>query len=723
MAIVQVALPVPLHQLFDYRIDDGPLPQPGSRVDVPFGRGQRVGIVVATAPASDVGAERIKRLNAVLDDQPLFDAELLATLQWAARYYQHPLGEVLVTALPVALRMPRPLPQPGEPALQLTDGGRERVAQPGRTTRIATLLARLRESPIAHTDLDVELPGWRGSAATLRKRGDVVDVRIAPPPRAAEPIAGPALNDEQHTAVDAVESTRGRFAPFLLDGVTGSGKTEVYLRLIAAALARGEQSLVLLPEIALTPQMLRRFRERLGIDVAALHSGLADGERAAAWLAAARGDAKVILGTRSAVFTPLAKPGLIVVDEEHDTSYKQHEGFRYHARDLAVVRARALGVPIVLGSATPSLESLANVEAGRYRLLRLDRRAGVARPPTVRIIDLRRQRHEHGLAPDTLRAIRACLDRGEQALLFRNRRGYAPSLHCPDCGWVALCERCDRPYTLHRQYRRLVCHHCEATRPLPSACPDCSGDALAPVGRGTERIEESLALLFPDVPVIRIDRDTTRSRENRDRLFAALDQDGPQLLVGTQMLAKGHDLARLTLVVVVSVDEALYGSDFRASERMGQLLVQVSGRSGRADKPGEVWLQTHQPAHPLFAALLGGGYRALATTLLAERRAASWPPFAQLALLRVDATDPAPMQAFLDAAVATQGDAQRHIIVHALSAPMPRRAGHHRGQVLVEAVDRASLQQFLPAWLDALRKLPQARKVRWSIDVDPVDLF
>ncbi|MDR2013711.1 MAG: primosomal protein N', partial [Rhodanobacter sp.] len=499
-------------------------------------------------------------------------------------------------------------------------------------------------------------------------------------------------------------------------------KTEVYLDIIRDCLARGRQALVLVPEITLTPQTLRRFRERLGVDVAALHSGLGDGERARAWLAAARGEAEVILGTRSALLVPLPRAGVIVVDEEHDGSYKQQEGFRYHARDLAIVRAKALDVPVVLGSATPSLESLANVEASRYRLLRLEHRAGVSRPPAMQIVDLRRQRLHQGLAATTLEAIRACLARGEQVLIFKNRRGYAPVLFCYDCTWSAQCPHCDRALTLHRAAARLRCHYCGLEQEIPHACPACSGLSLHPLGEGTERLEEALAVHFPDTPIVRVDRDTTRGRRLRDALLDHLPTSGARILVGTQMLAKGHDLPHLTLVVVVGVDEGLHSVDFRASERLGQLVVQVAGRAGRAEHPGRVMLQTHDPAHPLLHTLLDNGYRALAAQLLKDRRAAGLPPFAHFALLRADAPRKETLDAFL--AQATQAAGDPHIIAHGpLAAPMPRRAGAFRGQVLVETGERSALQSFLPDWLERVRALPGERHVRWSIDVDPVDLY
>jgi len=720
-SILRVALPVPLNSLFDYRVDAEV--EAGCRVLVPFGRREVVGIAVSQATTSTLDDDRLKSVVRVLDAAPLLTAELMATLRWAARYYQHPLGDVLQGALPVALRSPRDLPDIGIAALRLTSAGEAARSDPARrrAKRIDAVLEALAAGPISSADL----AGTLGSNAGVRgalTHGWVERIRIGASSIARETIPAPRLNDEQRAAADAVIAAGGGFAPFLLDGVTGSGKTEVYLDIIRDCLARGRQALVLVPEIALTPQALRRFRERLGVEIAALHSGLGETERARAWLAAASGEAPVVLGTRSAIFVPLPRAGVIIIDEEHDGSYKQQEGFRYHARDLAVMRAKALDVPIVLGSATPSLESLANVAAERYRSLRLTHRAGLAQPPALHVVDLRRQRLLDGFAPATLEAIRACVARGEQALVFRNRRGYAPVLMCHDCAWSAQCPHCERALTWHRQEARLRCHHCGFEQRVPRACPTCGGLALNPVGEGTERIEETLQAHFPDVPVVRVDRDTTRGRRARDALFDRLPDAGARILVGTQMLAKGHDLPHLTLVVVIGVDEGLYSVDFRASERLGQLVVQVAGRAGRAERPGSVLLQTHDPTHPLLAVLLNGGYRALTGQLLADRRAASLPPFAQFALLRAEAAEQAALTGFLTAA--TRAAIDPAIVAHGpLAAPMPRRAGVLRGQVLIECGERGVLQTFLPTWLDAVRALPGERRLRWSIDVDPVDLY
>jgi primosomal protein N' (replication factor Y) len=724
--ILRVAVPVPLPRLFDY------LPPPGmdartiaagSRVSLPFGRGQRVGIVIEILDHSEIALHRLKAVSTVLDPLPLITNELLATLQWLSRYYLHPLGEVMETALPAGLRTVRALPPEGEPALMLIAAEATAAASARQGSASAELLALLERGPVPVAMLDGLLPSWRRAATNLRRRGLVTSARLEarPPPRVR--IDPPPLTAEQQQAVTTIAQALGDYAPFVLEGITGSGKTEVYLALIEQTLARGEQALVLVPEIGLTPQLLRRFQERLPGRIHLLHSNLADGERTRSWLAASRGDAGVILGTRSAIFAPLARAGLVIVDEEHDASYKQQEGLRYSARDLALVRAKALGVPVVLGSATPSLETLANVDNGRYQRLLLSSRPGAARMPALHCIDLRGKYLADGLAPELIAAVRACMARGEQALLFRNRRGYAPVLMCHACGWHAACARCDKPLTWHRGAARLRCHHCGAEQRVPTQCPQCNNAALLPQGHGTERLEQALAALFPGVPVIRIDRETTRRKDGLDTLLGQLGPDQPGILVGTQMLAKGHDLPNLTLVGLIGVDEGLFSVDFRASERLSQLIVQVSGRAGRARKPGTVWLQTHHPEHPLLRDLIREGYAAVARQLLQERREAGLPPYAHLALLRAQAKTQTPVDEFLAQAAWQAGTPEGVSLLGPMPAPMPRRAGMVRGQLLLSADERAPLHAFLPGWIQQVRAAAQARRVRWSLDVDPLDLY
>jgi primosomal protein N' (replication factor Y) len=720
--VLRVAVPVPVPATFDYLAPPGAAPAApeGCRVVVPFGRRTLVGVVVgADEAAGDAG--RLRAAERWLDDANLFGAELLDSLRWAAQYYAHPLGEVVGAALPTALRRAEPFRLPRTRAFEATAAGRDAL-QDGRPRAGSQARALLEALAARAMPEDALADRFAQAARTLRellRRGWIAECSAAPP--APAPMPGPALSEAQARAVDAIGAASG-FATFLLDGVTGSGKTEVYLGAIARVLARGRQALVLVPEIGLTPQALRRYRERLGVPVAALHSGLAEGERAAAWLAAARGEAPVVIGTRSAVFTPLARPGLVVVDEEHDLSYKQHEGFRYHARDLVLVRARALDVPVVLGSATPSMESLANVAAGRYTSLRLAQRAGGARAPRVDLVDLRGTKLDDGLAPSTLAAIGATLAEGGQALVFRNRRGYAPILLCHACGWHAECPRCERPMTLHAASGMLRCHHCGFSHRRPGACPACSDPGLVPLGHGTERLEGALAQRFPEVPVLRIDRDSTRRKGAFEALLAGLDDGRPAILVGTQMLAKGHDLPNLTLAVLADVDGGLFSPDFRGPERLAQLVVQVAGRAGRGQRPGRVLLQTHHPEHPLLLRLLASGYAGFAADALAEREALGLPPFAALALVRAEAREQADIDAFLHAARGVFADAPAVSARGPLPAPMPRRAGLLRGQLVLEAPRRGALQAALVERVAALHALREARRVRWSLDVDPVDL-
>src|SRR6185437_11722297 len=563
--VARVALPLPLPQPFDYLSEPELLP--GCRVRVPFGRSRRIGIVVEVAERPAVSSDRLKAVETVLDPQPLLDAELLASLRRAADYWCGAIGDVIFGALPLALRDGGAPDDFAEEIWRATVTGAS--ARDARTRRggSAALLETLADTALSASDLDTLLPGWRAAARRLAVAGLIE--RVQPEARAPRVREGasPVLTDEQADALAAILSAGDSFHPFLLQGVTGSGKTEIYLRLAERALQQGRQTLWLVPEIGLVPQALRRLRARFDARIAVLHSNLAEGERARAWLDACSGDAAIVLGTRSAVFAPLPKAGLIVVDEEHDASYKQQESFRYHARDFALMRAQLLGVPIVLGSATPSLETLANVEGGRYVRLRLHHRAHARPPSPVHVLDLRGLKLAHGLSPVLLDALDACVARGEQALVFKNRRGYAPVLLCHVCGWHAACPRCEKPLTLYRGRRQLLCHHCGHSERAPEACPNCHADALIPQGQGTERLEEALAARYPDIPVLRIDRESTRRRDAFAKIFDKLAEGKPAILVGTQILAKGHDLPNLTTVAIVGVDEGLHSVDFHAGER------------------------------------------------------------------------------------------------------------------------------------------------------------
>jgi primosomal protein N' (replication factor Y) len=544
-------------------------------------------------------------------------------------------------------------------------------------------------------------------------------------PLLAEPPL--ALNGEQATALSALHQGLDAFHPCLLEGVTGSGKTEVYLQLIEAVVSRQRQALVLVPEIGLTPQTLMRFRRRFRVPVVALHSGLTDHERLDAWEAAASGRAPLVIGTRSAIFTPLARPGVIIVDEEHDGSYKQQDGLRYHARDLAVARAHHHAIPLVLGSATPSLESMARARSGDWRHLSLTRRASRHAPARLELVDLRGRPRQGGLIPPVIEAIRETLDAGHQVLVFINRRGFAPTLACHACGWLAECDHCDARMTLHRQPPLLACHHCDRRRALPHACPECGSGDLRPLGSGTERTEETLEALFPAVPVHRVDRDSMRRRDAFERVLAEVRGGQPCLLVGTQMLAKGHHLPHVTLVVVVNADAGLYASDFRALEQTTQLLIQVAGRAGRASHPGRVLVQTLHGDDPHLRLLAERGYAALADQLLEERRAAGLPPFRFLALLRMESPREEDVSALGDRAAETLRHwiAEKGMAVDCLGpvpAPMERRQNRYHLQLMLAADRRSRLHDAvarLIAWLEAA---PESRRVRWSLDIDPQTL-
>ena len=733
-AILAVAVDAPLRRLFDYRLPASGEVQgvaPGQRVWVPFGRRKVVGLVVEVRAQSELPDAKLRHALAVIDPQPVLDAGLLDLLRWAADYYRHPIGEVVAAALPVALRG-------GADAAATTERWvLSAAARTGEAVPLGNRATRLREladwlaahEPAGATELAAVSPRWRDHLRELERRGWVTRARVetvgsAESTRAAA-LPGPGLTPGQEHAVAAIGGACGRFAPFVLHGVTGSGKTEVYLRAIADVLARGEQALVLVPEISLTPQLVSRFAARLPGPLAVLHSGLTDAERLQAWRRARSGAAPVVIGTRSAVFAPLARPGLIVIDEEHDASYKQQDGFRYSARDLALVRAQKLGLPIVLGSATPSLESLQRARSGKAVRLALPNRAAGARPPTLQLVDLRAHAVTQGIATPTVLAMHRHLAAGGQVLVYLNRRGYAPTLFCPACGWVAPCPRCDARLTVHQRERSLDCHHCGTHRAIPAACPSC-GEPVRPVGQGTERIEETLASMFEGVPLERIDRDAVRRRGSMEQALRRVQSGEVRLLVGTQMLTKGHHFPDVSLVVVLNADQGLFGTDFRAAERLAQSIVQVAGRAGRAERAGEVMIQTEYPAHPLLQQLVGGGYDAFAEAALAEREQARWPPFARVAVLRAEAASREAPLAFLDQAreLATGCLGTEPVeLLGPAAAPMERRAGHYRAQLLLHAPSHSALQRVLGRWVPLLEETPTARRVRWALDVDPLELF
>lgn len=726
-SVVRVALPVPLYDTFDYLAKNAtPPPEIGNLVRVRFGRRVLVGAIVATHVKPRVEIERLQPIQALLDEQPSIPRPLLALLCWTARYYHYPLGETIATALPATLRQTRSTTDSRRNLgwLSTTSPPVNEEKMLSRAPRQRELLALIRASaaPVAHSTLLARFPGATRPLQALEKHGLIEATNLPGGLETGIAAMPPVLTDEQQALNDKLREATG-FAPALIEGITGSGKTEIYFRRIAETLSKGRQILFLAPEIGLTPQLINRIRSRFDAAIGVLHSARAAGERADVWRAAAAGKADIVIGTRSAVFTPLPRLGLIVVDEEHDGSYKQGDGLRYHARDVALKRAHDAGIPILLGSATPALESLRNAQEGRYSHYRLRRRATGAPIPVIHLIDIRSRPLDGGLSNVLIEKLKPHLEAGNQVMIFINRRGFAPALLCHDCGWSAPCSRCDAPLTIHGAMHRLSCHHCGHTARVPASCPSCGGTSLVALGAGTQRVAGALRSHFPDLTIARFDRDSTTRKGRLEKQLADVASGETQILVGTQMLAKGHDFARLTCVGVLDVDGGLFSADFRATEHMAQVVTQVAGRAGRADLPGEVWLQTRNPDHPMLARLLAGGYNTFAKAALAERKAAALPPFGHLALLRAEAHDARHPHDFLAAAAQTiPRHGQELACWGPVSAPMARRAGRYRAHLLLHSARRSILHPILDQWQSQLPALPLARRVRWSIDVDPQDL-
>jgi primosomal protein N' (replication factor Y) len=733
--LLEIALPVPLRRHFDY------LPPlawtaeqiaeltPGVLIRVPFGRQELIGVLLRIKTSSDQPGHKLRPVVAIPDTQPALDQELLDLCLWAADYYQCAAGEALQTALPVLLRQGEPAQLRGIAVFTLTTEGKglpEGALK--RAPKQAALLSALQARPYLTREQLDELAIPRSIATTLIDKGLVTIITLAPSATSLQGEllleASLTLSDEQQQAFDQIDYST--FKTYLLDGATGSGKTEIYLQAIEETLKQGKQALVLVPEIGLTPQTLQRFQCRFNLPIVALHSGLNDRERLDAWLQARAGIARIIIGTRSALFTPLKEPGIIIIDEEHDGSFKQQDGFRYSARDLAAMRAHRLGIPLILGSATPSLETLHNAQQKRYQHLHLRARAGNAKPPEIQLLDIRGEILHEGFAQASIDAIDHTLRKGNQALVFLNRRGYAPALECHDCGWLANCNHCDARMTVHQTPRHLHCHHCDHQRALPRRCPACNSTKIQPLGQGTERSELVLQELFPDHKVIRVDRDSTRNKNSMQKLLADVHTGEPCILVGTQMLAKGHHFEDVTLVVIIDADAGLFSTDFRGPERMGQLLLQVAGRAGRAEKPGRVLLQSHHTDHPLVQTLVQQGYHALAELILQERQITQLPPFRQLALLRAESKQAQFAVAFLQQARQIAETLQPPSPLLGYLGPLPammeKRGDRFRYQLQISAAQRKPLQYLLRQLALQLEASPLASKVRWSLDVDPQEM-
>jgi len=724
MPIIRVALPLPIPQLFDYVAEDAVHSDVGRCVRVPFGRGEKSGLIVSLPAEADIDRARLKMVSHIQREVPSLPADWLELVGFVARYYHAPLGEVVALALPPGLRRADGVSgDEVDPLLEVSPAGRDVLVEVRRESRALALLRATaalggpaRRSAVRALDA--------GSAVgDLIRRGWLVPCDDGGGRHLA--AGRPELTVEQAGVIDTVVSAGAGYHAWLLHGVTGSGKTEVYLRLAERALAAGEQVLMLVPEIALTPQLENRVAQRFpAANVVSLHSGLAEGARSRGFVQALSGHADIVLGTRLSVFAPLPRLGIILVDEEHDASYKQQEGVRYSARDVAVLRAHQRGVPVLLGSATPSLESWQHAGKGRYGLLRLTHRAVATTLPKVRAVDIRRMKLDEGLSPALHAAISERLKRGEQSLVFINRRGYAPVLSCPACGWVSRCPHCSANLVVHLADRRLRCHHCGCDGAIPHACPSCGNQDIQPFGRGTQRIEARLNELFPEARVLRVDRDVARTRSQWEALLDKIEGGEADILVGTQMMAKGHDFPKLTLVGVVGADSSLHAADFRAPERLFQQLMQVGGRAGRGALPGEVLIQTEYPGHLLYQHLARHDFDAFAKMALDERRVACFPPFTHQTMLRADAPVLADAVEFLQharrLAQSCAPDALR--LFDPVPMRMSRLARRERAQLLVEADSRAQLQGFLARWMTMLYAQRTPRELRWQLDVDPLDV-
>ena len=731
MPFARIALPVPLHRYFDYVFPTSMKVVVGARVLVPFGTQKRVGVVVDVVEQTDVPEEQLKPVLACLDDTSLFSLESWQFLSWAANYYHAPLGEVLSQALPVKLRQGESAVEKQKIFWKPTALGEQALEQ-GLLKRSKKQLEALQA---ANDGMEKgNNPFGSGIWSALKAKEYITEIGQEPEIQtwqqqlADEPIVNKAdrltLNKQQALVFSQLKFTQG-FVAWLLDGVTGSGKTEIYLQFIEEILNQGKQVLVLVPEIGLTPQTVSRFQARFNVVIDVLHSNLNDTQRLQVWQRARSGQSAVIIGTRSALFTQFADLGAIIIDEEHDASFKQQDGWRYHARDLAVVYAKQLNIPVLMGSATPSLESLNNVQQGKYQRLCLSEKANQSTALQQHVIDLKHQSMRNGLSEILLKRMQAHLEKGNQVLLFLNRRGFAPVLLCHECGWIAECRHCDKPYTYHQQHNVLRCHHCSAQKPIPRQCGNCGSTQLITTGLGTEQLEETLKAVFPNYGIARIDRDTTARKGKLERYLEDIQQGKSQILIGTQMLAKGHHFPNVTLVSLVNVDSALFSLDFRAEERLAQLYMQVAGRAGRGAQQGEVLLQTHYPEHPLLQSLLKHGYDNFAQQALSLRHKMGLPPFSSQALFKAQSRHSEEAEQLLAQFAEYFYGVKQHTapelqILGPITAPFSKKAGQYRWQLLLQHPSRPILQQVLNEFQTS--ELNKPAQVRWILDVDPLDL-
>ncbi len=730
--ILHIALPVPLRRTFDYLAPENGLHSEfpvGSRVQVPFGQRQLIGIIVSVSEISDVALEKLRPALEIIDKSSAISAEIMELCHWVSEYYHHPIGEVLHAALPAQLRKDDATAVLG--TIRVWRHTHEGKGLPATALR-GKKQQQVHQWLLQHRQLEEsQLQALAVAPATLKalvEKGLVAqfEVPYKVPEQSGEVLAEPPmqLNAEQQAALKSMRFHH--YATYLLDGETGSGKTEVYLHAIARVLQAGKQALILVPEIGLTPQTLTRFERRFSVPVVQLHSSVSANQRTQNWTAAATGQARIVIGTRLAVFTPMPDLGMIILDEEHDMSFKQQDGLRYSARDVAIVRAHKLQIPLILGSATPALETLHNAQQGRYHHLRLTQRAGDACKPEIHCIDMRHEPSGNVFSAAATAAMATALQRQEQVLVFINRRGFAPALLCHNCGWSAACKACDKRMTVHNFPRHLHCHHCDHQRPLPSQCPSCHNRDLDTRGQGTERCEIVLQKMFPNIEVVRVDQDSMQSKNAMKDLIKRVNQGDPCILVGTQMLAKGHHFAKVTVVVLMDIDQGLFSGDFRGPERMGQQIVQVSGRAGREQLKGVVLLQTYQPHHPLLQCLLNNSYHTFANELLRERSLAGLPPIHYMMILRAESKRAEVALEFLQFVLRCARDIAPPSPEHRYLGPIPalqeKRNERFRFQLQICFNRRAELQQLVGQLLPKIEGSALSGRTRWSIDIDPQDM-
>ncbi len=737
--LLRIVLPIPLRRAFDYLppedIDHDNL-KPGIRIRVPFGNSKknndRIGILLDVFNSTDYDQNKLKVCSEILESTPLFSEKQLKLLLWANAYYHHSIGETLFSAIPTLLRQGAAAVLPTIQFWRITHSAPS-IQDPtlNRAVKQKQLLNLLSKNPegLSAESLIKTGTGWHSVITRLIEKGWVKEFEKESVCLPSEYLTIdqkpklPELNKHQATSVEKISASLEKFDAFMLDGVTGSGKTEVYFRVIDKVISENRQALILIPEIGLTAQLINRFKQRFHCPITVLHSGLSDQERLKAWLFARDGKAAIAIGTRSAIWTPMSNLGVIIVDEEHDGSYKQQDGFRYSARDIAIVRAKYEGIPILLGSATPSLETLNNIQQGKCQHLILPERAGNAVQPPIKFLDIKAADLISGLSKLLINKIEDCLKENKQALLFLNRRGFSPVMMCHDCGWIASCRHCDANLTFHQAAGQMRCHHCGMQQRTQTNCPECEDSKLTPMGQGTEQIAEALKGLFPDAKILRIDRDSTSRKGEMDRMLAMIQSNEANILVGTQMLSKGHHFPNVTLVGVLDADNRLYGSDFRSTERLAQLIIQVAGRAGRAEHPGEVLIQTHHPEHPVLQSLSKYDFSDLARQLMSERSEAILPPFSSMVIIRADSIRPGHALNFLHAAKTQLVMPEEIEIWGPVAAQMERRAGRYRAQLIIQSTKRQQLHHILDLWIPLIESLKKPANLRWSLDVDPQDTF